>query len=51
MPAHFGARPGFRMAVVPGAGHLPNLQCPEAFNRILSAFLEGHAFQTTKETA
>jgi pimeloyl-ACP methyl ester carboxylesterase len=32
---------GARLAVIPGAGHLPNLEAPEAFNRILSGFLAG----------
>jgi pimeloyl-ACP methyl ester carboxylesterase len=29
---------GARLLVIPGAGHLPNLEAPEAFNRALSAF-------------
>jgi pimeloyl-ACP methyl ester carboxylesterase len=29
---------GARMVVIPGAGHLPNLEAPEAFNRALSSF-------------
>jgi pimeloyl-ACP methyl ester carboxylesterase len=31
--------PGARLAVVEGAGHLPNLERPAAFNRILDDFL------------
>ncbi len=30
---------GARLAVVPGAGHLPNLEQPETFNRLVEAFL------------
>jgi 3-oxoadipate enol-lactonase len=29
---------GARLAVIPGAGHLPNLEAAEAFNRALSSF-------------
>jgi 3-oxoadipate enol-lactonase len=29
---------GSRLAVIPGAGHLPNLEAPDAFNRTLSSF-------------
>jgi pimeloyl-ACP methyl ester carboxylesterase len=32
--------PNARLAVVPGAGHLSNLEAPEAFTRALRAFLE-----------
>jgi pimeloyl-ACP methyl ester carboxylesterase len=32
--------PDARLAVVPGAGHLSNLEAPEAFTRALRAFLE-----------
>jgi pimeloyl-ACP methyl ester carboxylesterase len=31
--------PGARLAVIPGAGHLSNLEQPAAFNTILQAFL------------
>jgi pimeloyl-ACP methyl ester carboxylesterase len=30
---------GSRLEVIPGAAHLPNLEQPEAFNRILDGFL------------
>ncbi|MCO5996980.1 alpha/beta hydrolase [Actinoallomurus sp. WRP9H-5] len=33
--------PGSRLAVLDGAAHLPNLERPEEFNRILRAFLTG----------
>ena len=32
--------PGARMAVIPGAGHLPNLEQPDAFNAALAGFLD-----------
>lgn len=32
--------PGARLEVIPGAGHLANLEQPEAFNKAVSAFLE-----------
>jgi pimeloyl-ACP methyl ester carboxylesterase len=35
--------PGARLEVVPGAGHLPNLEQPARFNAALTAFLEGLA--------
>lgn len=35
------AIPGARLATIPGAGHLSNLEVPEAFNRIVREFLEG----------
>ncbi len=31
--------PDARLCVIPGAGHLPNLEKPEAFDRCLSEFL------------
>lgn len=34
------AIPGATLQVIPGAGHLPNLEQPEAFNAALSAFLD-----------
>ena len=30
---------GARLAVIPGAGHLPNMEAPDAFDRALSPFL------------
>lgn len=36
-----GAIPSARLAVVPAAGHLSNLENPEAFNRALGEFLGG----------
>jgi 2-hydroxy-6-oxonona-2,4-dienedioate hydrolase len=35
------ALPGSRLAVIPGAGHLPQLEAPEAFLAALVPFLEG----------
>lgn len=35
------ALPDARLAVIPGAGHLANLEQPEAFNAALSGFLRG----------
>ena len=35
-----GAIPGAEIAVVPGAGHAPHLERPEAFNRILADFAD-----------
>ncbi|MBF9033257.1 alpha/beta fold hydrolase [Rhodobacterales bacterium HKCCE2091] len=32
---------GARMEVIPDAGHLPNVEQPEAFNRVLAGFLDG----------
>jgi 3-oxoadipate enol-lactonase len=32
--------PGARLAVIPGAGHLPNMEAPEAFNEVLDGFLK-----------
>ena len=34
-----GAIPGAKLVIIPGAGHLANLEQPEAFNAQLSAFL------------
>jgi pimeloyl-ACP methyl ester carboxylesterase len=34
-----GAIPGAKLVIIPGAGHLANLEQPEAFNAELSAFL------------
>lgn len=47
---HFGDVPGARFADIPGAGHLPNFQEPDAFNAVLAAFLEATAQDLTKET-
>ena len=33
--------PGARLNIIPQAGHLSNLEQPEAFNRALLDFLEG----------
>ena len=35
-----GEIPGARLVTIPGAGHLPNLETPEAFDRLLLEFLE-----------
>lgn len=35
------AVPDGRLEVLPGAGHLSNLEAPEAFNRVLTSFLSG----------
>jgi pimeloyl-ACP methyl ester carboxylesterase len=44
--AHSGAVeaavPGATRAVLPGTGHLPHLEAPEAFNRLVREFLAGH---------
>jgi len=32
--------PGARLVTIPGAGHLPNLETPEAFDRLLLEFLQ-----------
>jgi 3-oxoadipate enol-lactonase len=32
--------PGARLAVIPGAGHLSNEEDPDAFDRLLAAFLQ-----------
>jgi pimeloyl-ACP methyl ester carboxylesterase len=31
--------PGAQLAVIDGAGHLPNMEAPKEFNRILASFL------------
>jgi 3-oxoadipate enol-lactonase len=36
-----GGIPGSRLATIPRAGHLPNLEQPEAFNAALTGFLRG----------
>jgi pimeloyl-ACP methyl ester carboxylesterase len=33
------AIPGAELAIIQGAGHLPNMEKPEEFNKILSSFL------------
>ena len=48
--SQFGAVPGARFVDIPGAGHLPNFQSPDAFNAALTAFLEASAKDFTKET-
>jgi pimeloyl-ACP methyl ester carboxylesterase len=35
-----GRMPEARFIVIEGAGHLPNLERPDAFNEVLSAFIE-----------
>jgi pimeloyl-ACP methyl ester carboxylesterase len=35
-----GEIPGARLVTIPGAGHLPNLETPDAFDRLLLEFLE-----------
>ena len=35
-----GFIPGARFSVVPGAGHLLNIEQPEAFNRVLLDFVQ-----------
>lgn len=37
------AIPDARLAIIPGAGHLSNLEAPVEFNRILTAFLAAHS--------
>jgi pimeloyl-ACP methyl ester carboxylesterase len=32
---------GARMVKIPGAGHLPNIEAPEAFDRALLGLVEG----------
>jgi len=34
------AMPRSRLVVIPSAGHLPNIEQPEAFNKALLEFLE-----------
>lgn len=34
--------PGAQLAVIPGAGHLPNMETPDVFNKILREFLQQH---------
>lgn len=46
----FAAVPGARFAEIPGAGHLPNFQAPDAFNAALTAFLAASPQDPTKET-
>ncbi len=36
-----GAIPDSEMVVMPGAGHLPNLEWPDVFNEVVREFLEG----------
>ncbi|WP_300439651.1 alpha/beta fold hydrolase [uncultured Mameliella sp.] len=39
----FGPLPDVRFDTIPGAGHVPNFQCPEAFNAALAPFLDAVA--------
>lgn len=48
--AQFGGIEDAQFADIPAAGHLPNLQKPDAFNATLAAFLEATAQDLTKET-
>jgi pimeloyl-ACP methyl ester carboxylesterase len=36
------AMPGARLVVLPGAGHLTNLEVPELFNRTVQLFMQEH---------
>jgi len=45
----FGSLDTATFAEIPGAGHLPNFQNPDAFNDVLRAFLVAHAYPKTKE--
>lgn len=38
-----GSEPGVRVATIPNAGHLCNLEAPEAFTAVLASFLDGLA--------
>ncbi|MEX1214689.1 alpha/beta fold hydrolase [Saccharospirillum sp.] len=46
----FGDLPGAAFAEIPGAGHVPNYQNPDAFNAVLGSFLDAAASEITKET-
>ncbi|HZP19860.1 MAG TPA: alpha/beta fold hydrolase [Bauldia sp.] len=35
--------PGARREIIPGAGHMSNLEAPEAVNRLLAGFLNSHS--------
>lgn len=48
--AQFAAVPGATFVDIPGAGHLPNFQAPEAFNTALARFLDATTTATPKET-
>lgn len=50
IPAQFGSLPAPAFAAIPGAGHLPNHQCPDDFNRTLRAFLDAETTKTYRET-
>ncbi|WP_299814156.1 alpha/beta fold hydrolase [uncultured Roseibium sp.] len=47
--AQFAPVPNAQFAEIPGAGHVPNFQDPDAFNAALLAFLDAHAATKTKE--
>jgi 3-oxoadipate enol-lactonase len=34
--------PGAELVVLPGVGHMANMEAPEAFNALVTAFLEAH---------
>jgi len=36
--------PDAELVVIPGAGHLPNLDCPDTYNRLCRTFLTRHLF-------
>jgi len=42
--------PGARHVVIPGVGHLTNLEAPDAFNRAVSTFLREAARRATRAT-
>ncbi|WP_289151919.1 alpha/beta fold hydrolase [uncultured Salipiger sp.] len=46
----FGTLPRASFAEIPGAGHVPNFQTPDAFTTALRTFLDVHAPAKTKET-
>jgi len=46
----FAAVPGAQFVDIPGAGHLPNFQSPDAFNAALMKFLDATAPTISKES-